>query len=187
MRKISVENLSLSALIYLARHPACRRSSWESFIISLDILMDFFNNIFIMLRIFHYQPWYTYVETFTGIRAVENLSLSALIYLLCESRRNLAGWESFIISLDILTRCVACILWRLRIFHYQPWYTYPHSPGHLSSVENLSLSALIYLMKINTLMRRGWESFIISLDILNARLGESNRRLRIFHYQPWYT
>ena len=163
---IAVENLSLSALIYLSSRytPPC--SGWESFIISLDILIREKNLAPYRLRIFHYQPWYTYRRAGEAVPGVENLSLSALIYLWSRLVMEFTRWESFIISLDILTQGTPNRRVPLRIFHYQPWYTYFPStvrwPGR-------------------------WESFIISLDILTAEEAQDMGVLRIFHYQPWYT
>ena len=57
----------------------------------------------------------------------------------------------------------------------------------LATVENLSLFALIYLWLIGPHVLPGWESFIIRLDILTAHDRHIPRRLRIFHYSPWYT
>ena len=100
---------------------------------------------------------------------------------------SLLSWESFIIHLDILTlwqmRCTGV----LRIFHYSPWYTYPSGSAERSQVENLSLFTLIYLATRSTNFTRGWESFIIHLDILTIALLMSMLWLRIFHYSPWYT
>ena len=182
-----VENLSLSALIYLENLKCCRCGSWESFIISLDILTCSQHSRIRRLRIFHYQPWYTYVPQWDYRRKVENLSLSALIYLDNRVCQVPFGWESFIISLDILSRGVAPVNEELRIFHYQPWYTYGRAGRPALPVENLSLSALIYLSKTGLIPFSRWESFIISLDILNVINVRGTERLRIFHYQPWYT
>ena len=182
-----VENLSLSALIYLTDWKEWRTMRWESFIISLDILMLSLHNAITMLRIFHYQPWYTYWSGTIHQGGVENLSLSALIYLSSSKQPSSNSWESFIISLDILTYAVVEPAILLRIFHYQPWYTYGRLRGGISEVENLSLSALIYLHHAGRRQPTGWESFIISLDILIANEWTSSSGLRIFHYQPWYT
>ena len=203
-----VENLSLSALIYLSRlRPTCL-VCWESFIISLDILIVGWEMTDRVLRIFHYQPWYTYWNGTPGCSTVENLSLSALIYLSRWTGRGFAvenlslsaliylsrsisttspGWESFIISLDILKRTFRLRGESLRIFHYQPWYTYGLDGRRGRHVENLSLSALIYLRTALAPAKIRWESFIISLDILTASLFNCGTVLRIFHYQPWYT
>ena len=183
----TVENLSLSALIYLRGLADLKPAGWESFIISLDILTHSVIKSVAWLRIFHYQPWYTYYKKIIANLLVENLSLSALIYLGASWKYDRNSWESFIISLDILTvpPFVAVIL--LRIFHYQPWYTYSPIAHVLSPVENLSLSALIYLPERHTMNNIGWESFIISLDILNRVIATRFTGLRIFHYQPWYT
>ena len=182
-----VENLSLSALIYLRSSRSSGISSWESFIISLDILSLAGKVFGVSLRIFHYQPWYTYICPSPQPLTVENLSLSALIYLHQTCRSNDASWESFIISLDILNGARGFTPVELRIFHYQPWYTYWMAPPWWRRVENLSLSALIYLPGVIIFPTAGWESFIISLDILNPRQWWKALRLRIFHYQPWYT
>ena len=139
------------------------------------------------LRIFHYQPWYTYVHQWRNARLVENLSLSALIYLSPAWTKRASCWESFIISLDILTRASHSWKFTLRIFHYQPWYTYPYRVSVFPRVENLSLSALIYLPTPDSAATQCWESFIISLDILKPSDSSSPHGLRIFHYQPWYT
>ena len=164
-----------------------RTTGWESFIISLDILIARMDEARIMLRIFHYQPWYTYPRLPLVEVHVENLSLSALIYLNLRIHALLARWESFIISLDILTRICLYRCSRLRIFHYQPWYTYRCETSGMDEVENLSLSALIYLAISAALRATSWESFIISLDILTRTGWACSRALRIFHYQPWYT
>ena len=140
-----VENLSLSALIYLAGPHSPRWRRWESFIISLDILTTGCLYGHQTLRIFHYQPWYTYHKLTIIRQTVENLSLSALIYLYPLPQPLHSCWESFIISLDILIREVADGYGLLRIFHYQPWYTYQEHFYRGGFVENLSLSALIYL------------------------------------------
>ena len=160
---------------------------WESFIISLDILIEAEQFIKVELRIFHYQPWYTYPHQNSLLATVENLSLSALIYLRMRWWSQPSCWESFIISLDILTDASAAGLVKLRIFHYQPWYTYTTRGDGNQPVENLSLSALIYLSRMSGLLRVGWESFIISLDILTGGGFAGIEWLRIFHYQPWYT
>ena len=162
-------------------------NGWESFIISLDILTMMTWCRWPPLRIFHYQPWYTYGPLRYRSDAVENLSLSALIYLNVGLLYSLKSWESFIISLDILTTTWQKGTTWLRIFHYQPWYTYCRKMRFFGLVENLSLSALIYLTA--ALMRQfsGWESFIISLDILRTVPLPRWGWLRIFHYQPWYT
>ena len=140
-----------------------------------------------MLRIFHYSPWYTYVIAVLVVVHVENLSLFALIYLLPSPVRPHGCWESFIIRLDILNKTERLNTAALRIFHYSPWYTYSRQAAGMHLVENLSLFALIYLNDLLARARRGWESFIIRLDILTlfgfCRLGG----LRIFHYSPWYT
>ena len=54
-----VENLSLFALIYLPWPYPPLPWSWESFIIRLDILTWGGGVKNILLRIFHYSPWYT--------------------------------------------------------------------------------------------------------------------------------
>ena len=56
---VSVENLSLFTLIYLTLHRYLSGTSWESFIIHLDILTNMVVMIASSLRIFHYSPWYT--------------------------------------------------------------------------------------------------------------------------------
>ena len=163
-----VENLSLFALIYLEVLNVLRHISWESFIIRLDILMTGDVSKSIMLRIFHYSPWYTYARAARGLRAVENLSLFALIYLARNAAGEVLGWESFIIRLDILREPGFSAIGLLRIFHYSPWYTYEVTTHPPCTVENLSLFALIYLMATTSRARISWESFIIRLDILNA-------------------
>ena len=122
-RRDMVENLSLFALIYLLHRHHRLHGRWESFIIRLDILTSKPSNVTDPLRIFHYSPWYTYVELPHHIRGVENLSLFALIYLWGRPGECRGCWESFIIRLDILNtvRCAASRM--LRIFHYSPWYT----------------------------------------------------------------
>ena len=182
-----VENLSLFALIYLARSTKPIAGSWESFIIRLDILKCATQPTSTWLRIFHYSPWYTYEALIRNFPGVENLSLFALIYLLPTIVNREGSWESFIIRLDILTFCAGKCIWLLRIFHYSPWYTYPASPFGAASVENLSLFALIYLTPKNLPHCSGWESFIIRLDILIVSHVALIDRLRIFHYSPWYT
>ena len=160
---------------------------WESFIISLDILNTGVLYETGTLRIFHYQPWYTYYNWEVEEEKVENLSLSALIYLQRVTLRAHTRWESFIISLDILMRKTVAVPEVLRIFHYQPWYTYHATPCYPRTVENLSLSALIYLWTSAMPRNSSWESFIISLDILIIVGKSTPKQLRIFHYQPWYT
>ena len=54
-------------------------------------------------------------------------------------------------------------------------------------VENLSLFALIYLRPAVQRYCKGWESFIIRLDILIGQLLRERGAFRIFHYSPWYT
>ena len=78
-----VENLSLFALIYLGEGACWTATSWESFIIRLDILKVSRLVPRILLRIFHYSPWYTYYPSPWVRESVENLSLFALIYLHC--------------------------------------------------------------------------------------------------------
>ena len=162
-----VENLSLFALIYLrivgTQHEVCwesfifaliylyrpwcaRSRGWESFIIRLDILTRQRASSVSRLRIFHYSPWYTYARSWFRFTSVENLSLFALIYLSGSSWSQCAGWESFIIRLDILRSSSSSSWWALRIFHYSPWYTYAFFAAAIRSVENLSLFALIYLL-----------------------------------------
>ena len=166
----------------------CSRSScWESFIIRLDILIQSLQAAAVVLRIFHYSPWYTYTAAPCSPGTVENLSLFALIYLRRAPRCLKARWESFIIRLDILTATDWAFTAELRIFHYSPWYTYTTPPGVLSSVENLSLFALIYLRNEAAEREGCWESFIIRLDILSWPGSASESVLRIFHYSPWYT
>ena len=160
---------------------------WESFIIRLDILKSFTGNAYLLLRIFHYSPWYTYGTSQHGGIQVENLSLFALIYLSSRTAQPPASWESFIIRLDILNRCQRPAGHTLRIFHYSPWYTYYHPTLYTSAVENLSLFALIYLTDDDDGCPGGWESFIIRLDILMSPLILLRITLRIFHYSPWYT
>ena len=58
-RKITVENLSLFALIYLLESLTIGAHGWESFIIRLDILKPPRYMPAAWLRIFHYSPWYT--------------------------------------------------------------------------------------------------------------------------------
>ena len=142
-----VENLSLFALIYLMSCDLRVGCRWESFIIRLDILI--FCEIIRKpkLRIFHYSPWYTYLSDRPLLHRVENLSLFALIYLQYWVVRGENGWESFIIRLDILKGQRRPPGFSLRIFHYSPWYTYPPWAIASSSVENLSLFALIYLSR----------------------------------------
>ena len=161
-----VENLSLFALIYLMSSSASLGACWESFIIRLDILIP--------------SGW-------TTRSSVENLSLFALIYLFWKSDIHRLGWESFIIRLDILRARSAWGHTPLRIFHYSPWYTYSSLTTYSTTVENLSLFALIYLPADGLAWTGGWESFIIRLDILNARRSGLGCLLRIFHYSPWYT
>ena len=187
LRDDVVENLSLSALIYLDSTGWRRLPGWESFIISLDILTFCAVAPCMWLRIFHYQPWYTYNHAVEVHAFVENLSLSALIYLWTVHRHEDRGWESFIISLDILIAVRLMAFHGLRIFHYQPWYTYPTQTQQQHMVENLSLSALIYLHLRKSPPCHRWESFIISLDILTTPTPLETKKLRIFHYQPWYT
>ena len=98
-----------------------------------------------------------------------------------------SGWESFIIHLDILTRCEVTERARLRIFHYSPWYTYRIYEVLRPRVENLSLFTLIYLPSPANAPTSGWESFIIHLDILTILAAGYVTQLRIFHYSPWYT
>ena len=160
---------------------------WESFIIRLDILNCLHDAADRMLRIFHYSPWYTYTNTLPVSLKVENLSLFALIYLNQFINHQINRWESFIIRLDILNTCTGRVSGVLRIFHYSPWYTYGYVNIMPELVENLSLFALIYLIVKSTLTPRGWESFIIRLDILNVKDDYAPRPLRIFHYSPWYT
>ena len=76
---------------------------------------------------------------------------------------------------------------RLRIFHYSPWYTYKVLYCHATAVENLSLFALIYLVRGRVRRVFRWESFIIRLDILIYAIQCLLGLLRIFHYSPWYT
>ena len=140
--------------------------SWESFIIRLDILMRVLFLFIDELRIFHYSPWYTYVASIPCGKTVENLSLFALIYLLRWDWSQSLRWESFIIRLDILRGDILTARYRLRIFHYSPWYTYQRNPSAPAWVENLSLFALIYLYPKCWSYSLGWESFIIRLDIL---------------------
>ena len=182
-----VENLSLFALIYLQGMPTRRIWGWESFIIRLDILKRRPADHHQMLRIFHYSPWYTYAHRISIKDTVENLSLFALIYLAVPLRFLVNRWESFIIRLDILTVRARCSTTPLRIFHYSPWYTYQTPQPHPKTVENLSLFALIYLIATGENRTNGWESFIIRLDILKIPWDDNSRRLRIFHYSPWYT
>ena len=118
-----VENLSLFALIYLRRAAIPAPPGWESFIIRLDILKKDWVKSSRELRIFHYSPWYTYQSGWYVKGSVENLSLFALIYLAPTSFSRSAGWESFIIRLDILTFLQMQREAELRIFHYSPWYT----------------------------------------------------------------
>ena len=56
---VTVENLSLFALIYLKVSSGTADQCWESFIIRLDILRAAKREVRGMLRIFHYSPWYT--------------------------------------------------------------------------------------------------------------------------------
>ena len=119
----AVENLSLFALIYLHRSPFIAPPGWESFIIRLDILIARNVHRQVQLRIFHYSPWYTYVEFGAVHIGVENLSLFALIYLESTRSRPRPSWESFIIRLDILRAPGERLGFLLRIFHYSPWYT----------------------------------------------------------------
>ena len=186
-RRWWAENLSLFALIYLVfqfYHPIAR---WESFIIRLDILKKTQQAHGQQLRIFHYSPWYTYRYKMSHYLAVENLSLFALIYLPAPRSRAEICWESFIIRLDILKEPEAEPTEALRIFHYSPWYTYFKKGIPRPPVENLSLFALIYLDAHLILPVRGWESFIIRLDILIIAGRLTTEVLRIFHYSPWYT
>ena len=182
-----VENLSLFALIYLYLIGDTRRDGWESFIIRLDILSILELTLITMLRIFHYSPWYTYHPEGKLAIDVENLSLFALIYLSASESATNSGWESFIIRLDILISAVRCAARLLRIFHYSPWYTYFWESAVRGVVENLSLFALIYLWPDYSVHHKGWESFIIRLDILTHRPLGVMKPLRIFHYSPWYT
>ena len=145
-----------------------RAPGWGFFIICLDILNSLIYTHTRMLRIFHYQPWYAYHDCGPHVWSVENLSLSALIYLSLAGKWQTECWESFIISLDILTPPVLKPATWLRIFHYQPWYTYISTAQGAKRVENLSLSALIYLATRRLKPSCGWESFIISLDILKG-------------------
>ena len=183
----NVENLSLFALIYLDSVIIEESSSWESFIIRLDILIARRLRAVELLRIFHYSPWYTYALIGSVLVCVENLSLFALIYLIQPPAPAAAGWESFIIRLDILMGSIAYSLAVLRIFHYSPWYTYWPVWWNGPHVENLSLFALIYLDSHDKAGFRSWESFIIRLDILTAQSQKTRYPLRIFHYSPWYT
>ena len=100
-----VENLSLFALIYLFTPLETEEISWESFIIRLDILSEVSLCMVVLLRIFHYSPWYTYQPAQQRSGKVENLSLFALIYLPPRIKRDGWCWESFIIRLDILNTC----------------------------------------------------------------------------------
>ena len=163
------------------------RASWESFIIRLDILNKTFDPHEILLRIFHYSPWYTYHAWNAHRSSVENLSLFALIYLLQAALDAISCWESFIIRLDILTAWMPVRMVWLRIFHYSPWYTYALLSAHAEQVENLSLFALIYLPPVILIGEDCWESFIIRLDILRRAARIALPVLRIFHYSPWYT
>ena len=139
-----VENLSLFTLIYLGIGIPRLPNRWESFIIHLDILIDAVRAVRLGLRIFHYSPWYTYVqvglvcvrlrifhyspwytygwETLHAL-CVENLSLFTLIYLVRITLSTPNCWESFIIHLDILRSTCRSVRKPLRIFHYSPWYT----------------------------------------------------------------
>ena len=163
----SVENLSLFALIYLPGESVSTSPCWESFIIRLDILTSPHRLRGGGLRIFHYSPWYTYPNPRKSAESVENLSLFALIYLAAPIFRPVRSWESFIIRLDILILANLARLEQLRIFHYSPWYTYPHAVSVGYDVENLSLFALIYLPTSPSRDHKSWESFIIRLDILS--------------------
>ena len=155
-RTQNVENLSLFALIYLARERGASPRCWESFITRLDILNWTRTYSTRGLRIFHYSPWYTYLSSSRFGSVVENLSLFTLIYLLAENLSLALGWESFIIRLDILTLASAGSTWKLRIFHYSPWYTYALTGIRLHLVENLSLFALIYLAQHRIVWRARW-------------------------------
>ena len=139
------------------------------------------------LRIFHYSPWYTYNRLNTVPNRVENLSLFTLIYLAYSHWCYCWSWESFIIHLDILNKLPALLETLLRIFHYSPWYTYPHRIHKPRRVENLSLFTLIYLESRFRCRHHRWESFIIHLDILTRDVLMAIAPLRIFHYSPWYT
>ena len=141
----------------------------------------------LMLRIFHYSPWYTYFYARVVQLIVENLSLFALIYLSTRTCAWTGCWESFIIRLDILMGSPPCRSRRLRIFHYSPWYTYQVRHIRVDEVENLSLFALIYLSAAFWTRASCWESFIIRLDILISADVPFDAALRIFHYSPWYT
>ena len=163
-----VENLSLFALIYLGTPRLSRSTCWESFIIRLDILTVSLSAAPVVLRIFHYSPWYTYLAADPNVQPVENLSLFALIYLPPSHTRLGGRWESFIIRLDILNKRFTLIHAVLRIFHYSPWYTYRPRTHLESLVENLSLFALIYLRSRRKHRQTRWESFIIRLDILST-------------------
>ena len=163
-----VENLSLFTLIYLPCWTWACPSSWESFIIHLDILRRPPHPPTPQLRIFHYSPWYTYKSRRRYIPKVENLSLFTLIYLSTTTQGPTDRWESFIIHLDILNLIAPHLTRGLRIFHYSPWYTYYRIPAATPRVENLSLFTLIYLKSPYISAAEGWESFIIHLDILNA-------------------
>ena len=184
---MSVENLSLFALIYLRPLVLPRGKRWESFIIRLDILNYSKTCRAVQLRIFHYSPWYTYFQATMHQLCVENLSLFALIYLHTLPRLPSSCWESFIIRLDILNGGSQSALRWLRIFHYSPWYTYEDRARAVDAVENLSLFALIYLRGADKSGNVCWESFIIRLDILINHEYKPNDELRIFHYSPWYT
>ena len=142
-------------------------TSWESFIIRLDILNNPIFSVDLELRIFHYSPWYTYRNITMRPTPVENLSLFALIYLDSGNSAWRPSWESFIIRLDILTHSLQAQFPSLRIFHYSPWYTYDRRSWTTHTVENLSLFALIYLALRLYPTWTCWESFIIRLDILN--------------------
>ena len=182
-----VENLSLFTLIYLGLSALVGMTSWESFIIHLDILRCAGETVPGELRIFHYSPWYTYVSLADTAGSVENLSLFTLIYLRQPRGYRRQCWESFIIHLDILTTEIEQGGDLLRIFHYSPWYTYRQYDYRRAGVENLSLFTLIYLAPKALKPPASWESFIIHLDILIGGGGTSEIELRIFHYSPWYT
>ena len=168
----TVENLSLFTLIYLTIFETSRNTSWESFIIHLDILNPRLDERAGVLRIFHYSPWYTYGWCSAVRRYVENLSLFTLIYLRLARACLLVGWESFIIHLDILIGDFDPSTPSLRIFHYSPWYTYHPAVRYRVGVENLSLFTLIYLRLEFSHGAVGWESFIIHLDILTGNVKD---------------
>ena len=204
----TVENLSLLSLIYLTPSTPGRPPGWESFITLLDILTLTHGRRHDQLRIFHYSPWYTYTKSSNPSPSVENLSLLSLIYLGGGAYAKQFGWESFITLLDILSSQTQSANISLRIFQYQPWYTYQNhlrvavvienlslftlihlsSPSHhAQGVEDLSLFTLIYLIPYCLYNYYGWESFITLLDILMHRRQGFINLLRIFHYSPWYT